>query len=247
MHKISFSKNRINGVFILSAITLALSTIVFNAHGQDKPSSVDESPLNSQQVENIQQKSLVHTEGGDVAKDKLLATLTGFKTLTSLFEQTVKDEDGNVLQKGSGQFSLAKPNLLHWQTNEPDESTIVSNGETLWLYDPFIEQASALSLEASINNTPILLLMNQDQAVWDEYTVELVDDNSFKIISKNLESQVQSLDLTFNQGVLSQFAIFDATGQISEFTLNNSQVNADLDASLFEFTLPEGAVLDDQR
>jgi len=206
-------------------------------------------------LENTENDELTNEAEKSASKSKLLNLLNSFKTLTANFNQSVKDEDNTLLQQGNGSFSLSKPNLLHWSTLAPDESTIVSDGESLWLYDPFIEQATVYSLENSINNTPILLLMNQDEKVWSQYTIEEIAKESnntttidkFNITSKDSESQVQSLSLIFDGQVLSSFTINDITGQKSEFLLTDIETDKSLSPSLFLFEVPDGSVIDDQR
>ena len=94
--------------------------------------------------------------------------------------------------------------------------------KTLWLFDPFIEQVTAYSLANSINNTPILLLTSTDESLWQQYEINQLANNQFKVIAKSEDAQVKELLLGFNNDVLSSFTIVDATGQHSEFVLANT-------------------------
>ena len=69
-----------------------------------------------------------------VLKDKL-NTVQGF---SSSFTQDVVDADGNVLQNSSGTLAVKRPNLIYWETKAPDETLVVSDGETLWFYNPLL-------------------------------------------------------------------------------------------------------------
>jgi len=40
--------------------------------------------------------------------------------------------------------------------------------------------------------------------------------------------------------------VTDNSGQLSSFTFNDAKVNTELDATVFEFTPPEGVEIDDQ-
>ena len=196
-------------------------------------------------------------EYGSQAKTVLLEKLAKLENLAASFTQNIYDVDKNLLQSGQGQFTLAAPNLLNWQTTSPEESTLVSDGETLWLFDPFIEQVTAYSLANSISNTPILLLTSTDESLWQQYTIYQADINQtdnhqaingkFKVIAKSEDAQVKELVLAFNGDVLSGFTIVDATGQHSEFALDNVSANQTLAQGVFSFVVPEGILLDDQR
>jgi outer membrane lipoprotein carrier protein len=184
-----------------------------------------------------------------VIKNALMAKLKLIKHFSGRFEQQVFDVDGNQLQTGAGKLSISKPNKVRWETKTPDESLIVSDGKTLWVFDPFIEQASAYDLQNSIANTPILLLTSQSSELWQNYNVNQVDDNTFVITSKDSNSQVKTLELSFapQSDKLIGFIILDATGQLSKISLLNVNYSIKPDEQTFKFTLPDGVHLDDQR
>lgn len=180
-------------------------------------------------------------------KQSLMNKLKGIHYFSAKFNQTVFDTDNNVLQQGNGTIVVSKPNKVHWLTTSPEESLIVSDGETLWLYDPFIEQVSAFSLERSVANTPILLLTNESKDTWDNYQVNEKSNNVYEILAIDEQSQVKSLVVSFKGEEISGLVINDATGQKSEITLSENNHTQIPSNELFTFTVPEGVLLDDQR
>ena len=44
---------------------------------------------------------------------------------------------------GEGELWVKRPNLFNWHMTSPDESVLVSDGQTLWFYNPFVEQVTA--------------------------------------------------------------------------------------------------------
>jgi outer membrane lipoprotein carrier protein len=183
------------------------------------------------------------------SKSALMAKLAKIEFFSAEFTQQIFDDAGNELQQGSGLLSVSKPNLVNWQTTLPDESLIVSDGENLWFYDPFVEQVSVYTLESAIANTPILLITSNDEKLWQDYSVNQLTDNRYLVTAKNENARVKSLELSFAKSVynveLSAFNILDATGQLSVITLKHQ--NTAPKPSLFKFTVPEGVYLDDQR
>ena len=129
--------------------------------------------------------------------------------------------------------------------------------QTLWFYDPFIEQASAYSLAKSIHNTPILLLTSDEPQLWQQYNVIEQNDVAasglrFVVMPKDESSQIKKLTLTFsetdnNAVQLSEFSFQDATGQISQISLSKFNSKTEPAATLFSFSLPEGVRLEDKR
>lgn len=184
-----------------------------------------------------------------VAKQALMERLTGFEHFSATFSQQVIDEERNVLQEGQGKLSVKKPNLVYWQTQQPEESLIVSDGETLWFYDPFIEQATAYRVDASVANTPILLLTSTDETLWQQYSFSQTNDDDFLIHANDINSRVKTLELNFvtDSAMLKGFSIVDSTGQLSVIKLTNVSIEQAIEPSLFQFILPDGVYLDDQR
>jgi len=175
---------------------------------------------------------------------KKLAQLEPFK---ADFQQTILSEAGLVLQSNQGRLAVSKPNLLYWHVTAPDESLIVSDGKTLWFYDPFIEQVSLYTIDSAISNTPVLLLVSPNLNLWQNYEVKQSTKDYFNIISKDENSQVTSLSLAFSDNTLTEFTIRDATGQISRITLSHNIKLTEDDKKLFQFAPAEGVEIDDQR
>ena len=191
------------------------------------------------------------------AKQQLITNLAKLSFFSATFTQKIIDLQGQVLLEGSGTIAMSKPNLIHWQTITPDETLLVSDGNTLWSYDPFIEQASAYSLAKSIHNTPILLLTSDEPSLWQQYKVikastATVKTSRFEVFPLTDNGQIKKLTLSFNVGTqnetqLSALSFEDATGQISQISLTDFNAKVKPAASLFEFTLPQGVRLEDQR
>ena len=187
----------------------------------------------------------VNTEHQISAKQALQAKLATIDGFSADFIQRVIDSEGQVIANGEGQLTVEKPNKVNWHTTSPDETLIIANGETLWFYDPFIEQVSVYDFEQALANTPILLLSSNNETLWDGYRVIQVE-SSFVIESLDEQSHVKSLQLKFDNERLDQLLIFDATGQVSEITLAMRGSSASK-ATIYDFSIPEGTHIDDQR
>jgi outer membrane lipoprotein carrier protein len=181
-------------------------------------------------------------------KRELMERLSHIEQFSAIFEQDVIDSVGNILQSGGGDLSVKRPNLVHWNTTSPDESLIVSDGESIFLFDPFIEQVTAYKLDGAIANTPILLITSNDNSLWEHYSVSKFSKNNYVIHANDVNSRIKTLEISFNDnGELSGFTFLDVTGQLSRVLLRDINLSPNLPPSFFNFTLPDGAYLDDQR
>jgi len=208
------------------------------------------SPFVVYAAENVTATAIVQT---DSAKQHLMNKLAKLAFFSADYSQKILSEQGEVLLEGTGNLAISKPNLINWKTITPDETLLISDGNTLWSYDPFIEQASAYSLAKSIHNTPILLLTSDEPTLWQQYQVKQ-DGQRFIVTPINANSQIKQLTLSFsttknsNTDVqLSEFSFQDATGQVSQISLSHFNSKVKPDAALFTFTLPEGVRLEDKR
>lgn len=235
--------NQLGSILSLAVITTSLPVLSQTATNEKEEPIAFVSAVEENTIDLLYQAS----SDDEQAKQKLMAKLKSITHFSAQFSQTVFDNEQNIIQKSAGDIVVSKPNKIHWQTTQPEESLIVSDGSTLWLFDPFIEQVSAFSLDNSMANTPILLLSSESDAVWSKYSIQEISTEHYKINANDEQSQVKSLNVYFNGDEILSLTIDDVTGQKSEITLSNSNYMFIPESSLFEFVVPEGVYVDDQR
>lgn len=173
--------------------------------------------------------------------------LASIRQFSAHFEQTVTDAQGKPLQNGSGEMVLQRPDHFRWEAKKPDDNLILSDGKAVWLYDPFVEQVTVMSLSKAVVNTPFLLISSADDKIWKNYLIDQ-DGSAFTITSKQKDQRIESLRMVFdNQNHITRMEVNEAQGQRSEFTLSAFNANPTLKADTFNFKTPEGVTVDDQR
>lgn len=178
---------------------------------------------------------------------ELREKLAAVNLFSAKFEQTVYDIEGKRLQQASGDMVVARPDRFRWETKQPDENLIVSDGKDVWVYDPFVQQVSVARLAKAIDNTPFLLITSSNPQIWNNYDI-LKDGDSFTVTSKNKNQRIESLRIVFDgQSRINRFEVNEAQGQRSEFQLSNLNLKPTLAADAFKFTVPSGVTVDDQR
>lgn len=181
----------------------------------------------------------------DAARD-LQARLAKVNSFHASFSQTVTSDDGATVQQGEGELWVKRPNLFNWHMTSPDESVLVSDGETLWFYNPFVEQVTATWLKNATGNTPFMLITRNSATDWQQYNVRQQGDD-FELTPKTGSGNLKQFAITVtSNGTIKSFAAVEQDGQRSAYQLK-SQQNINVDAARFKFTLPKGVALDDQR
>ncbi|MFO6422032.1 outer membrane lipoprotein chaperone LolA [Motilimonas sp. KMU-193] len=181
------------------------------------------------------------------AATELQVKLQKVAKFSASFSQQVLDVDGTVIQQASGDMTLAQPDQFRWQVKQPDEELVVSNGSTVWIYSPFVEQVTLLDQAEAVAGTPFLLLASTDAKVWQQYDVSQAE-GSYLVKPKDQEASIAEFSLNFDdKDQLVGFRIKERQGQSSEFTLSNLNLAPTVTESDFEFVIPAGVEVDDQR
>ena len=152
-------------------------------------------------------------------------------------------------QQAEGVVYFKKPGKMHWAYSKPTKQQIVSDGKTLWNYQPENKQVVVSRIsQAFQSKTPSTFLAGlgnlrkdfqarfaKDPAPGSPYSLELTP----------LEAQggVEKLFLLAdpkNFNIL-QAKIQDAMGNTTQITFSRISFNNNLADSLFTFTPPKGA------
>lgn len=175
-------------------------------------------------------------------KEELQSKLSTLNALSSTFLQTVTIKDGSLVSKSSGRLSLKKPDKFMLHTTSPDEQVLFTKGNTVYFYDPFVNQVSIFDKQ-ELYSSPFMLLTTKSESVWGQYEVAKVD-NSYVLKAKN-PGQVVSIKLEFQGDLVSDLYVQLKDGNTNHYTL--SQVKTQVSDSSFEYKIPEDAQIDDER
>jgi len=199
-------------------------------------------PVMADETINISSQPVINTQDGIKDLQRLLGEV---KSFSALFVQQTRNGLGEVLQSIKGHMKVEKPGKLRWQTEGVYEQLVVSDGESLWIYDADLEQVSIKDMNNRLAETPALLLGGNVSAIDDDFIVSQQHSDSqliFILQPKDTSQLFDSLELSFNklaqQQVLQQMIIRDASGQLTEIQFTDAINNPKLDAKLFTFDIP---------
>lgn len=173
--------------------------------------------------------------------------LAKFSVINAEFSQRVSSPEGKILDDSRGTLAILRPGKFRWEVATPEEELIVSDGQTMWMYSPFIEQVTLLNLSDAIQGTPFILLSGANELQWANYQVTKIN-NQFKV--KNISGTVQDRSFIFEFNKLdhvSKFVVIEELGQRSEFKLTHKVLAKPWPEAFFDFKIPVGVEIDDQR
>ncbi|MGX5913883.1 outer membrane lipoprotein chaperone LolA [Aliidiomarina sp. Khilg15.8] len=179
--------------------------------------------------------------------ETLRARLSQIDTLQAEFTQQVFDERDQLQEELQGDLFLKRPHYLRWETEQPDHSIMVADGDSVWYYNAFIEQMSIFDQAQNLEQNPMLVLLSDDDDAWADFNVHQ-QDGLWVIEEAGSEISGVSLAVAFDEhDAIQTLRVNDGQGQVSVFELSSVVLNETLDEAQFTLDAPEGTEIDDQR
>ena len=176
--------------------------------------------------------------------DELASLLESYESYQADFIQIVVSGNGNKVQETRGSLKAKRPGLFYWETSAPLSQYIVSNGETVEVYDPDLEQVTIHKLDDRVQSTPALLLSGEVANLEETYRVSgrPIGDHTreFTLVPRSPDSLFTSLRLTFFKGELQEMRMQDSLSQIITLSFDRIRLNEPVEASAFTLEYPEG-------
>jgi outer membrane lipoprotein carrier protein len=148
-----------------------------------------------------------------------------------------------------GKIYFQKPGRMRWDFASPDIQTVVSDGATLYSYQPDLNQVVEVPISRAFSSsaaTAFLLGVGRlEQDFKPAWPASQPTNGSVAVTLK--PKLGQGLDQTIGLEVdpqtcaIKAVRIEDQIGNVTHLEFLNSQTNVDLDPSMFHFKAPAGA------
>lgn len=162
---------------------------------------------------------------------------------SAAFTQVVTPADGTRAKTSSGRFDFARPDRFRFDYLKPYPQLVVSDGRTLWMHDPDLNQVTVRRVDKALGATPAALLVGED--LTRDFTLAAQPDREglswVRATPKAADSSFQWMSIGFKGRELAVVEILDRFGQRTRVSLGGLQSNVDLPAERFRFVPPAGA------
>ena len=176
--------------------------------------------------------------GTSVDLQQLRDLLQPITSLSAQFEQQVTDANGFPVQNSSGLFQVAQPNNMRWIVSYPMPQQMISDGTTLWLYDPDLDQVIVQPFDAKLQSTPAVLFSGELDELGRAYEINQSTPGVFDLAPVRADSLFQALQISFTDGVPQSIVLTDGLGQTTYINFKEVDVNPVLASGLFKFDIP---------
>lgn len=176
---------------------------------------------------------------------QFVATIT---TATGQFtQQTVAPPGQNrpAAKSGpqSGEFMFKRPGHFKWQVNKPYEQLIVSDGKTVFQYDPDLNQVTERGVDASIGASPAAILFGSG-SLDDSFAISTLPDKDglqwLRAKPRNANAGFNYVDIGFKNNLPLRLDLLDSFGQTSRIELSRIVANPNIGDKAFQFVPPAG-------
>jgi outer membrane lipoprotein carrier protein len=172
--------------------------------------------------------------------------------------ELVKDLRADIVQKtravalgpepsqqmtSKGTVVLAKPGKLRWSYEEPEPSLVVSDGETLWIYDPEFREAQKLpAAEGYLSAAAVQFLLGEGEMKRDFEISALScgsDTAELRLVPRAAASY-EEIHVLLNRttGDLLRTTVFFVLGNVTEVAFSNIEINRNPAPDVFRLDLP---------
>jgi len=166
------------------------------------------------------------------------------------FEQTTSvaalgSGPGGGEMRARGKVVFAKPGRMRWSYEEPEPSLLVTDGRSLWTYDPGLGEAQHLAVgEGFLSGAAIQFLLGEGE-ILEAFRVEARDCQGERVALRLEPREPASyerlvLEVAAASGEVVATEVVDLFGNTTRVAFANVRANTDPDPGVFRFEPPEG-------
>lgn len=175
---------------------------------------------------------------------RLETLLTDISSLSAEVTQLIIESDGGVLEESLIQMHLLRPNGFYWETLDPFPELVVTNGKTLWNYQPDLEQVVIEDFNSEESELAAQLLSGRTDALGKDYEIQAVteDDDfvSFQLLPVAADSVYARITISFLGNEIESIHVSSKNGEQTVWQFSKVERNKGLALEQFEFDVPEG-------
>ena len=178
------------------------------------------------------------------ALDRLDILMQNIETLAANVVQLIVESDGGVLEESEIKMMLKRPDGFYWETLTPFPELIVTDGNTLWNYQPDLEQVVVENWYSSRSELAAQLLNGNTESLADDYTINSVvmtesEFQEFELTPRAENNVYQRISINFMRDELETIYLNSKNGQQTVWRFENVIRNQAIADDQFQFVPPE--------
>lgn len=184
----------------------------------------------------------------DEIVEKLQKNYSSMKDYEADFIQEAKIKGYPRTQESSGKVFFKKGGKMRWNYDKPEKQEIVTDGTTLWMYTPSLNQVMQAGFSMTNQSRVAQAFLSGMGSIRDDFDMsggELDETGiSYRImlIPKDVTEKIKSLELTVDAKTfyIKRSRMTDIYDNVTIVSLSDFKINSGLADSLFDFVIPKG-------
>lgn len=179
----------------------------------------------------------------DDVLDRLRAFTMELKSFTADFEQSLYNDNSELLKNDTGKLILKRPGKFIWRYDGEGGQEFISDGKSIWMFDKELEQVTVNALDDRLGGTPLVLLMG-GVPLEDQFDVTPLGDSDgidwVELKPKDNSTDFESMFIGLNEKGLAAMELRDNLGQATQIQFKDFKPGVVLDEKQFNFVAPKG-------
>jgi outer membrane lipoprotein carrier protein len=188
---------------------------------------------------------------GAEAAERVQKRYDGIRSLRARFAQTSRNVgfDGvdapAAAAPAKGKVEFAKPGRMRFEYESPEPSLVVSDGATLWIYDPTAKEVQVLPVSGGFLSAAAIQFLLGEGRLADTFVVtarSCAPERAVLDLSPRGEATYERIEIAVERstGWIRETTVYDLLGNQTHLAFSDLETNAPAPAERFRFDPPEG-------
>lgn len=177
------------------------------------------------------------------AQEQLKAFVATVTAATGSFSQYTVNTQGRTQPAQTGVFSFQRPGKFKWAVQKPYEQLVISDGRTVFQFDPDLAQVTERKVDAAIGTSPAAILFGSG-SLEQSFDVSALPSKDgvewLRAKPRTADAGFSRVDIGMKDNLPVRVELLDSFGQTTRVDLSAIAPNPALADKEFQFTAPKG-------
>jgi outer membrane lipoprotein carrier protein len=177
------------------------------------------------------------------AQEQLKAFVATVSAATGSFSQYTVNTQGRTQPAQTGVFSFQRPGKFKWAVQKPYEQQVISDGRTVYQFDPDLAQVTERKVDAAIGTSPAAILFGSGSLEQSFDVTALPSKDGVEWLRakpRTADAGFSRVDIGMKDNLPVRVELLDSFGQTTRVDLSSIAANPSLPAKEFQFVAPKG-------
>ncbi|MGH8816927.1 MAG: outer membrane lipoprotein chaperone LolA [Achromobacter pestifer] len=177
------------------------------------------------------------------AQEQLKAFVATVTAATGSFSQYTVNNQGRTQPAQTGVFSFQRPGKFKWAVQKPYEQLVISDGRTVFQFDPDLAQVTERKVDAAIGTSPAAILFGSGslEQSFDVSALPAKDGVEWlRAKPRTADAGFSRVDIGMKNNLPVRVELLDSFGQTTRVDLSAIASNPQMSDKEFQFTPPKG-------